>query len=127
MLVGGARDVTEKNPVKARKDILSTAEIAEAGEDNAGKLSGLLKDENLLRVSSQVVAGVNMRYLYKTSRGFECFRVYLPLPFMNSPNKLSRYAAGQDIDKVWEECNSFWAVPEGYSLHRAIFGSSSKP
>ena len=121
VMVGGATEVQEKNPVQARKDILLSAEIVEAGTEKSDRLGALLKDENLLRVSSQPVAGTNMRYLYKTARGYECFRIYIPLPFMNSPNKLSRYAIGSDIEKVWGDCNSFWATPEGYSLARAIF------
>ena len=96
----GAPSRSQDNLKDAINMILTVPELG----DKMMEVQSILSSAKLLKSTSQVVAGINHVYLFQTSRGFECMRIYEPL---FDTCEVSRYARGIDQGKVLRECNSF--------------------
>ena len=96
----GAPSKSQDNLKDAIDMILKVPELG----DKMMQVQSILGGAKLLKSTSQVVAGVNHVYLFETSRGFECMRIYEPL---FDACEVSRYARGTNQGNVLRECNSF--------------------
>lgn len=49
------------------------------GHESKSALKKILSSAKVTQAYTQVVAGVNKTYVLKTSRGYECFKIYINL------------------------------------------------
>ena len=105
----GAPIQSDKKMENALNDVRNSKEFKAASQQKAGYVVQRLEKGQLLGSWSQVVAGTNMKYLFKTELGFECFRIWVH--FSGRWRKITRYATGEDKEKVFEECSSFRRPP----------------
>ena len=83
------------------------------GQQSKSTLTKILSSAKVTQAYTQVVAGINKTYVLKTSRGYECFKIYIDL---EDKKELINYSRGQNESEVYSRCRSFRDVPPSQVL-----------
>ena len=62
---------------EVRQNVLAISQFK--GQESKSVLKKILSSAKVTQAYTQVVAGVNKTYVLKTSRGYECFKIYINL------------------------------------------------
>ena len=116
----GGNTETTNSITDAQNDIMSVSDLATP--ERRTFLERLFATAKLVKTFSQVVAGTNKTYLFQTSRGFECFKVYSSF---DGGKSLIRYTRGADQNQVLADCRSFYNMQESHQVANSVFASGS--
>ena len=117
-LLGGTQETSGVTFDQATTMIRGLA--AFSTRDRQGFLADLFKDATLLKTLTQVVAGTNYTFLFKTKRGLECFKVYNSF---DGSTSLIRYAHGDQEASVLRDCRSFSNMKEPHEVAESVLAS----